>query len=154
MSFHAWPTEGNTAGGAGDKATRSTSIPISPIVHRSHLQPGETHQSWGRSEEVGLLQRTLTTYLSLCLCVRVMGTETQLSVYVIRLLQERDFKDDGNCGTDLCSLIESLTCYSSSRLQRLKQKLQVLTEINSMQTELCARPMPPANQILKKGISF
>lgn len=89
-----------------------------------------------------------------CVCVRVMGTETQLCVYVFRLLQEREYKDDGNCETDLCSLIESLTCYSSSRLQRLKQKLQVLTGINSLQTESCARPMPPANQTLKKGISF
>ncbi|XP_050963361.1 coiled-coil domain-containing protein 87 [Labeo rohita] len=45
-----------------------------------------------------------------------------------RLLQESVYKDDGNCETDLCSLIESLTCYSSSRLQRLKQKLQKMME--------------------------
>ncbi len=83
-----------------------------------------------------------------------MGTETQLCVYVFSLLQEREYKDDGNCETDLCSLIESLTCYSSSRIQRLKHKLQVLTGINSLQTESCARPLPAANQTLKKGISF
>ncbi|KAL1275725.1 hypothetical protein QQF64_035348 [Cirrhinus molitorella] len=42
-----------------------------------------------------------------------------------RLFQD---EDNGNCETDLCSLIESLTCYSSSRLQRLKQKLQKMIE--------------------------
>lgn len=45
MSLHAWPTEGDTPGGAGDNATQSASNPISPTVHTSYLQPGEMHQS-------------------------------------------------------------------------------------------------------------
>ncbi|XP_048010980.1 coiled-coil domain-containing protein 87 isoform X2 [Megalobrama amblycephala] len=45
-----------------------------------------------------------------------------------RLLQESDYKDDNNCETDLCPLIEAMICYNSSRLQRLKQRLQKLME--------------------------
>ncbi|XP_073693855.1 coiled-coil domain-containing protein 87-like [Garra rufa] len=45
-----------------------------------------------------------------------------------RLLQESVYEDGDNCETDLCSLIESLTCYRSSRLQRLQQKLQKIME--------------------------
>ncbi|ROI15405.1 Coiled-coil domain-containing protein 87 [Anabarilius grahami] len=45
-----------------------------------------------------------------------------------RLLQESNYKDDSNCETDLCPLIEAMICNNSSRLQRLKQRLQKLME--------------------------
>lgn len=45
-----------------------------------------------------------------------------------RLLKESDYKDDSICETDLCPLIEAMICYNSSRLQRLKQRLQKMME--------------------------
>ncbi|CAM4564854.1 unnamed protein product [Leuciscus chuanchicus] len=46
-----------------------------------------------------------------------------------RLLKESDYKeDDSICETDLCPLIETMICYNSSRLQRLKQRLQKIME--------------------------
>ncbi|XP_026085076.1 coiled-coil domain-containing protein 87 [Carassius auratus] len=72
-----------------------------------------------------------------------------------RLLQERDYKDDGNCGTDLCSLIESLTCYSSSRLQRLKQKLQKMEEEEETKKHkvLVKKPLHPQGDVVSVTFS-
>ncbi|XP_016390477.1 coiled-coil domain-containing protein 87-like isoform X1 [Sinocyclocheilus rhinocerous] len=72
-----------------------------------------------------------------------------------RLLQERDFKDDGNCGTDLCSLIESLTCYSSNRLQRLKQKLQKMEEEEETKKHkvLVKKPLHPQGDVVSVTFS-
>ncbi|XP_043092323.1 coiled-coil domain-containing protein 87 isoform X2 [Puntigrus tetrazona] len=69
------------------------------------------------------------------------------------LLQERDDKDDGNCETDLCSLIESLTCYSSSRLQRLKQKLQKMEEEQEAKKLLAKKPLHPQGDVVSVTFS-
>ncbi|XP_016136038.1 coiled-coil domain-containing protein 87-like [Sinocyclocheilus grahami] len=73
-----------------------------------------------------------------------------------RLLQESEYEDDGNCETDLCSLIESLTCYSSSRFQRLKLKLQKMMEEDEEMKKhkvLVKKPLHPQGDVVSVGFS-
>lgn len=59
--------------------------------------------------------------------------------------------DDGNCETDLCSLVESLTCYSSRRLQRLKLKLQKMMEEDEETKKhkiLVEKPLHPQGDVV------